>query len=228
MARMPLVTSHLERISYKIFEEHSKVIARLVQGHAGIYALYRRSKLYYVGLASSLRSRVNHHLKDRHRNKWDSFSLYLTLKDDHMKELESLLLRIAKPVGNKVSGKFARSTDLLGETRRLMNEEHERSVAAMLGGKEAARFRRRHSSRGPGRQALAGLFERTVPLRARYKGKILKASLRRDGHIRLGKMVFQSLSSAANAIGTTRNGWNFWSFKDPQTGVWRKLHTVRK
>jgi type I restriction-modification system DNA methylase subunit len=34
----------------------------------GVYALYRGNRLYYVGLASNLRSRLNTHLRDRHAN----------------------------------------------------------------------------------------------------------------------------------------------------------------
>ena len=63
--------------------------------NAGIYALFRKGRLYYVGLATALRSRLKAHIKNRHGNSWDSFSIYLTIKDQHMREIEALLLRIA-------------------------------------------------------------------------------------------------------------------------------------
>lgn len=46
-------------------------------------------------------TRVNHHLKDWHKGKWDRFSVYLTNDDEHIKPLESLMLRIINPKGNK-------------------------------------------------------------------------------------------------------------------------------
>lgn len=51
-------------------------------------------------------------MKDRHYGSWDRFSVYLTLRDEHIRELESLLLRIVKPQGNKQGGKFVKSQNL--------------------------------------------------------------------------------------------------------------------
>lgn len=202
------------------------MVKDLIHRKAGIYALYRRNQLYYVGLASGLQSRLKQHLRDRHRNRWDSFSLYLTVRDEHMKELESLLLRVAKPPGNKVRGKFAHSESLYYELSRRMREEDERRRARLLRGRDADRFRKR-KVRHSGIDALAGLFDRSVPLRGRLSGKLVRATLRTDGHIRIGRKMFNSLSSAARALGTVRNGWTFWSFRDPQTRVWRQLSSIR-
>jgi len=44
--------------------------------------------------------------------KWDRFSLYLINDIEHLKELESLLLHIALPKGNKQLGKFSKSKSL--------------------------------------------------------------------------------------------------------------------
>ena len=55
MARqVPLVFQHLENISRTAVEEYQEIIREYVRGKQGIYALYRRGKLYYVegGLAS--------------------------------------------------------------------------------------------------------------------------------------------------------------------------------
>jgi len=95
------------------------VIRRYVRHRQGLYALHRKGKLYYVGLASDLYWRLKSHLKDRHGTSWDRFSLYLTIGDKHLKELESLILRITKPTGNKVKGKFAKSDNL---KRRLTTD----------------------------------------------------------------------------------------------------------
>lgn len=93
-----LVCQHLENIGRDALEKYSDVIRLYVRNRQGVYALYRRNKLYYVGLASNLRSRLNTHLKDRHGRSWDRFSVYLTIGDRHLKELESLIPRMVKPV----------------------------------------------------------------------------------------------------------------------------------
>ena len=45
-----LVCQHLENISSDALEKYQNVIRSYVRGRQGIYALYRRYKLYYVGL----------------------------------------------------------------------------------------------------------------------------------------------------------------------------------
>lgn len=92
--RTPLVCQHLENISRHALEQYQDIIRDYVRHRQGVYALYRRGKLYYVGLASNLRSRLAHHLKDRHGDSWDRFSVYLTIGDSHLRELESLILQI--------------------------------------------------------------------------------------------------------------------------------------
>ena len=93
----PLVSQHLENISRDALERYLHIVRRYVVGRQGVYALYRGGKLYNVGLARDLRWRLNAHLKDRLAPHWDRFSVYLTIGDKHLKELESLLLRVVKP-----------------------------------------------------------------------------------------------------------------------------------
>ena len=88
-----LVSQHLENIDVGALEEHQDIIKTYVRQREGVYALYKKGRLYYVGLASDLRWRLGAHLKDRHKEKWDRFSVYLTVNDQHLKELESLMLR---------------------------------------------------------------------------------------------------------------------------------------
>src|SRR5262245_6966570 len=114
-----LVSQHLEVISGTALENYQRIIRDYDRRRHGVYALYRRDKLYYVGLATNVRNRLKHHLKDKHRGKWDRFSVYLTISDGHLKELESLVLRIVKPTGNTQKGKFTKAEDL---KRRLARD----------------------------------------------------------------------------------------------------------
>src|SRR5690349_383591 len=102
----PLVCQFIEHLPSSSFEKYRDTIRTMVHRRHGVYALYRKRRLYYVGLASNLRGRLRQHLRDRHAAKWDTFSAYLTIDDAHIRELESLVVRIALPDGNKQHGKF--------------------------------------------------------------------------------------------------------------------------
>ncbi len=80
----------------------------------GIYVLYKEDDIYYIGLSkSSLRTRIrSHFLKDRHNGKWDRFSFYQIGRTKYIKDIESLLIRICKPPGNGVAGRFNKKYDL--------------------------------------------------------------------------------------------------------------------
>src|SRR5690348_392910 len=99
-----IVRGHMERVSWRVLEKYRDIVVEFIKGHAGVYALYKGEKLYYVGLARNLMNRVKHHLKDRHKGKWDRFSVYITVEDEHIRPLEALTLRIVNPLGNKVKG----------------------------------------------------------------------------------------------------------------------------
>ena len=71
-----LVCRHLENVSRQALDKYQHIIRQYVRNCPGVYALYRRGKLYYVGLASNLPTRLGHHLKDRHSQSWDRFSVY--------------------------------------------------------------------------------------------------------------------------------------------------------
>ena len=70
--------------------------------------------IYYVGLASSLRSRLADHLRDHHHGKWDQFDLYVIRKGKakYLRELEALLIRVAKPTANKTEPKFVKHNNV--------------------------------------------------------------------------------------------------------------------
>jgi hypothetical protein len=135
--RASLVCQHLENISREALEKYQDIIRQYVRRRQGVYALYRRGKLHYVGLASNLRSRLAHHLKDRHHDSWDRFSVYLTIGDSHLKEMESLILRIVKPIGNKLKGKFQKSEDIRRRFARDVRTYQRDELIWLLGRKVA-------------------------------------------------------------------------------------------
>ncbi len=228
MGHKKLVTGHLEKVRGLLLAEYSIQVRDLIRHQAGVYALYRKERLYYVGLAKDLPRRLKQHLRDRHNRKWDKFSVYLTADDGHTKELESMLLRIAKPPGNKQSGKFVSSCNLWSQLNRTIKARQDAKRAKLLGGPMARRRRRQKATRARGAKGLGGLFDRRTQLRAEYKGYEYRASLRKNGEISYAGKIYASLSAAGNAI-TKRNtnGWTFWRFKD-SSGDWVPLKTLRK
>lgn len=221
------VREYLERVSWKVLDAYRPVIRSMIRGHAGVYALYKGEKLYYVGLASNLMGRVNHHLKDRHKGKWDRFSVYLTTDDGHIRPLEALVLRVVDPSGNRVKGRLRGAHDLARDLRQRIQERARNEAAALLGGRYASHRRKLMSRRAKGTLVLGGLVEKRLVLLAHYKGKRYRAALRRNGQISYKGRLFTSPSSVAKVIvGRAANGWNFWHYRNPK-GKWVKLAELK-
>lgn len=227
--RSHLVCQHLENISREALEKHQEIIRRYVRSRQGVYALYRRGHLYYVGLASNLRSRLSHHLKDRHRHSWDRFSVYITIGDHHLKELESLILRIVQPKGNRVAGKFPKSEDIRRRFARDIRVFQRDELRAILGKsfeEEEENLSERREGRSP---VLARYIKTSTRLRARHKGKLLRAHVRRDGQVRYAGKNYNSpsLAGAAAAKRKSCSGWTFWTY-ERAPGDWVVLDKLRK
>jgi hypothetical protein len=223
-----LLLQFLENVSWRVLEDYSLVAKALTRHKPGVYALYRKGKLYYVGLASSLQGRLKTHLRDRHHGRWDRFSVYLTATDEHIKELESLLLRIVDPVGNRLGGRLRRAVNLRPILNKRIKDQDDDRRALLLGGSVAQRRIRLKTRRGSGTVALAGLVERRLSLVGHYRGKRYRASLRRDGRISYGKRLYDSPGAAANAArGRPTNGWSFWRYRTSD-GNWVKLRRLKQ
>lgn len=229
MKRDALLNSHLESISWMVLRDHPSIIRGLIHRQHGVYALYKRGKLQYVGLASNLRNRLNTHLRDRHKGTWDRFSVYLTVKSEHTSELESLLLRIFNPTGNRVGGRrFPKGSDLSRTLKRQLQDADMERIASYMGGETAKRLRTNRARRLNGAAALSGYAERRQEIRGTYKGTAIKGFLRRDGKILLKGKLYESPTAAAKSITKrTVSGWAFWHIKNPK-GAWIRLRAIRK
>jgi len=228
-----LVCQHLENVSRKMLEEYQDVIRSFVRGRNGVYALYRRGKLYYVGLASSLLGRLKMHLRDHHADTWDRFSVYLTIGPAYMKEIESVLMRISNPPGNKQRGKFIRSENLLpklkAEYRRRRKQEEELLFGARKKAAKRVAKKPRTRAKSKGRAPiLAPHVGQVKKLRARFKGKLVWARVLKDGRVSYGGQRYTSPSLAAAAACGRRscNGWTFWSY-ERAPGDWVPIDELR-
>lgn len=227
--RKPLVCQHLESLSSAMLERYAPLIREMVGRRHGVYALYKRDRLYYVGLATNLRGRLNAHLKDRHKGLWDRFSVYLTIEDGHTKELESLVLRIVQPEGNKQRGTLARSENLARVLTERVRERQRQELRSLLGRRmpEAKKRSRKPTSRS-GQTPLARYVSSPLKIRARLNGRVIRAVVRRDGQIRHNGVLYKAPSDAASAItGERTNGWTFWSF-ERAPGQWLWLRELKR
>src|SRR3954447_16418562 len=136
--RSQLVCQQMENVSSVVLEEYQDIIRHYIRSRNGVYALYKGERLYYVGLATNLRGRLKQHLKDRHRALCDRFSILLTIGDTHIKEMESLLLRIVRPSGNKQIGKFVRCESLNMKLARDIKTLQREELTSILGSRRTA------------------------------------------------------------------------------------------
>jgi len=237
-----LVCQHLENISREALEKYPEILRSYVRQRHGIYALYNKNRLYYVGLARNLRSRLSHHLRDRHAETWDRFSVYLTIGDQHLHEIESLLLRIASPKGNRVGGRFIRSENLKPSFSRQIKEAQRKEWKVIMEPVERKKtIESQVSAPEKGRTPVLAKYIKKMKrfhIRMNYMGKRYIAHVRRDGTItfaadraeakRFRGKIFTSPSLAAEEVRKRNsNGWLWWRY-ERAPGDWVLLDELRK
>jgi len=233
-----LVKAHLENVSRDLLEDEifRQIVRDHVKGQSGIYALYREKQLTYVGLASDLPNRLSQHLRDRHSDSWNRFSIYLTVNANQMRELESLIIRITRPKGNKVRGGFIESENLkskmMSDARRKQKEKLDRifgkkkKIEQQSKSKKAIRIK--VAKKAKTSASLEPFAETRFMLKMENKGKIYKAWVKKGGYIRYDSRLFRTPSAAAKyIIGENINGWAAWMYKN-EDGKWVKLDYLRR
>lgn len=225
--KRPLLVNRIENVSKEVFQKHYDLITGLVDSSPGVYALYSGDELYYVGKSIELRKRVKQHLKDRHLASWTHFSLYLTRHADHIHEIESLLVRIANPKGNRVIPQRSSEGPMLKELKRQIQQKQKDELASLFVPKRAAQKRDvRHATGRPA--SLEGLVSKPSKLYREYKGREYWATLSPKGYITLLGERYSSPTGAAKAVierGTV-NGWHFWYIENVE-GSWVRLADFR-
>ncbi len=219
-SKQSLVVQKLENISKSIFRNFYKQITELIGNSHGIYALYDEDELYYVGKSTDLKERVKQHLKDRHFASWTHFSFYLVRKADHIGEIESLLIRISNPKGNRKKYRTGqRGTSLLKQLQEMIKQKQKEEFDEMFG----MELKKQPLGKAKKLKSLAGLVSKKTSLYRTYKGREYKALLTPKGKIKLGGKAFLSPSAAAKSIVKREvNGWKFWYIKDVN-GEWIRL-----
>jgi len=122
----PLIAAHVNGLAVGVIEKHLRCFREFIgRRKSGVYVLRRNRSVYYIGLASSLRRRLPDHIKDHLRGKWDEFDLYIVRKGraKYLKELETLLIRVAKPEGNQTEPKFVKHNNITKKFKEALIRE---------------------------------------------------------------------------------------------------------
>ncbi len=219
-----IITRYLESISAKVFKDdyYKNAVTKMIKGCQGVYALYKNDSLYYVGLAIEFKRRIKQHLKDKHAGKWNKFSLFIIRKEEHIKELESLIVHVAKPKGNGHSGKFKDAENMLPELNRTVDElyfEHKYKMfpqGTKTKKKQTTVTAKRTNVKAE--RPLKGLLNKYQRIYCTYNGKDHRAKVLPNGVVELipSKKRFDSPSMAGIAVikKKTINGWKLWKYKD--------------
>ena len=215
----------IEKISKDIFERYKKELSEVVETSYGIYALYDEDELYYVGKASDLKTRIKQHLKDKHKAQWSYFSLFLT-KKSVLNDLESIIIAISNPKGNKAKPKGNKVGQLKNKLKDVVKKRQKEELNKLLGIKKHKSKKIRTKNNVP-RPNLKKMFSKSKPLYKEYKGKEYKATLLTSGEIKYKNKLYKSPTSAAMAIvdSGTVNGWDFWYIQD-ENNDWIQLSSL--
>jgi hypothetical protein len=143
-------------------------------------------------------------------------------------------VRIVRPRGNKQLGKFAKSENLRPALKRRIKAYEKQRLDDILGRLREPEvdddYPPRRDDREGAEPPLAQYITRPIQLRRRYKGKMLKAKVRRDGMIRFKGRLYRSRSLAATVAMHRRaacNGWTFWTY-ERAPGDWVRLDDLRR
>jgi hypothetical protein len=168
-------------------------------------------------------------MRNKHGQSLDRFSVYLTIGDRTLRELEALLLRIVKPSGNTQIGRFSKSEDLKRRFGKDVREHYRGQVTNLLGGKaKAVKKKVKPIPKGKLGTMVKSLGGRGWRLRRTYKGKLYRARIRKDGKVVFNKVIYPSASAAAKAIcGRAVSGARFWNCERAPND-WVKLAALRR
>lgn len=119
-----LIKGMTKKLPYEILNDptFTEKLKELMKGYAGIYALYKDDRLYYVGLTKNLFGRVKWHLKDRHAGKWDKFIIFRIRRVGYLKDIETLITHLVETKGNRARGRVPEDSDLNKVLREILME----------------------------------------------------------------------------------------------------------
>src|SRR5579859_684218 len=104
--RGSLIQYALDGINRESFETIKTELTSLLKRRAGVYALYQNDKLVRVGLGTNIYYRLKSHAKSE-KLIWNTASLFIIgdKSIEYLRDLETAIVRIAKPKYNNQKGR---------------------------------------------------------------------------------------------------------------------------
>jgi len=104
--RGSLIDFALDGIKRESFDVIKTELASLLKKRAGVYALYQNGRLVRVGLGTSIYWRLKGHSKNK-KLVWNTASLFIIGAENirYLRDLETAIVRIAKPKYNNQQGR---------------------------------------------------------------------------------------------------------------------------
>lgn len=114
-----LIHFALDGITRESFDVIKIELANLLKRRAGVYALYQNDKLVRVGLGTNIYWRLKGHAESK-KLVWNSASLFIIGEKNlkYLRDLETAIVRIAKPKYNDQKGAFVTSITWRGFSGR--------------------------------------------------------------------------------------------------------------
>ncbi len=167
-------------------------------------------------------------MNDHHGGLWDRFSVYLTIGSSHLKELESIILRIVKPTGNKIKGKFRKASNLNRRFATDIRKMQRNELIELFGEAERPQTMDKTKEIKGYIPILSKYTRKRLKLNVVYKGRLIKAHVLKDGKISVNGKTFTSPSMAGQYVvkRPTCNGWKFWKY-ERAPGDWVILDKLR-
>ena len=224
-----IITDKLEKVGKDAV--HKKEIKEILRKHigkvSGVYALYNKEKLYYVGKATTnnLIKRVSQHLKDKHSKKWNKFSLYPTENKQYATDIEAIIISIGKPPKGNTNipylAKEKKTKSLIASELKKLEAKKIEKIFGSENKKNPAKINQKKPNKAV---SFNNPFKTKKVLKKTYKGKAYKALWLTSGQIEYKTKRYNSPTSVAKVISGRKviNGKEFWRVKNNE-GDWIQI-----
>ena len=126
-----LIQLALTNVKRDAFDVIKRELRDVLRGRAGIYALYRRGKVVRVGLGTKIFGRVKSHAKSKNID-WDTVSLFIIRKIKYLRDVETIVNRIAQPKDSLLKGRVGDEKLLMRLLKKRVSEKKKKLKKATL------------------------------------------------------------------------------------------------
>jgi excinuclease UvrABC nuclease subunit len=205
-----IIIYSLKNAHIDILLEYENILIDKVGDNGGIYILHNKNKIYYIGKGNNLIRRIKQHLRGKHADKWDSFSLYVVSNNKFLGELEHLLIRTVNPKGNNaLYQKEIKISEM--ELKKAIKEFNEEKIESYF----PSQVSRRKTVRRKEKIDYYKQKDKGIDYNIKYKGIIYSVKCLGDKFFVYRNKKYRSLTAVAKLItgSPSINGCVFFGLK---------------